>query len=82
MRRSSVKVNSGIRPESGARPEALIAESAFETDPVCGSRVNVHDAERREYNGHVYYFDSTACRSRFDSTPERFTTSLDHRRSV
>jgi YHS domain-containing protein len=71
----------GNPPGERRAAEAPIAE-AFETDPVCGSRVNVHDAERREYNGHVYYFDSTACRSRFDATPKRFTTSLDHRRSV
>ncbi len=36
--------------------------SQFETDPVCGSRVNTATAERGEHKGHAYYFDSVACR--------------------
>lgn len=56
-----------------------VGASAFETDPVCGSRVNISGAERREHNGHAYYFDSIDCRRRFEATPERYTTIPDRR---
>lgn len=53
---------------------------AQETDPVCGSRITRTGAERRDYNGHPYYFDSPECRRRFDEAPDHFATMPDRRR--
>ena len=55
--------------------------SAFETDPVCGSRINRTSAEHRDFNGHAYYFDSLECLRRFDEAPGRFATMPDRRRA-
>jgi YHS domain-containing protein len=53
--------------------------SEFETDPVCGSRVNVAGGERSEFGGHAYFFDSIDCRLRFEEAPDRFATLPDRR---
>jgi YHS domain-containing protein len=67
----------------GPRPlhseEMPAGASAFETDPVCGARINTAAAERGDYNGHAYYFDSIDCRLRFEETPDRYATIPDRR---
>jgi YHS domain-containing protein len=45
------------------------------TDPVCGMRVRRSAAAAgSDYKGHPYFFCSTACRRRFDATPEHYVT--------
>jgi len=56
--------------------------SAFETDPVCGARINRAAAECGEHNGHAYYFDSIDCRRRFEEAPDRYATIPDLRRET
>lgn len=41
-------------------------------DPVCGARVLPEKAFTLEHNGHIYYFDSEACRESFRSNPTQF----------
>ena len=42
-------------------------------DPVCGFRVDPERAAgRSEYEGHVYYFHSEACKAEFDASPATF----------
>jgi len=67
-------------PSALTGAEVPIGAGEFETDPVCGMRVNIRQAERREFRGHAYYFDSSLCCERFDAAPERFAT-LPERRS-
>lgn len=43
------------------------------TDPVCGKKVDPdHAAAESIWGNHHYYFDSTACRDRFEESPERY----------
>jgi YHS domain-containing protein len=69
----------GNAPHQATAAEMTASADAFQTDPVCGARINVRQGERVEHNGHAYYFDSVACRRRFEEAPERFTTALDRR---
>ena len=62
-----------------AGADTRVGASPFETDPVCGGRVNVAECERSEFGGHAYYFDSLDCRQRFEATPDRFVTLPDRR---
>jgi YHS domain-containing protein len=72
----------GTPPADRRAPDTFATTSALATDPVCGGHVDVGDAERCEYKGHAYYFDSVECRRQFDAMPERFATALDRRRSA
>lgn len=56
------------------------AADAFETDPVCGKRIEAAAGEPSTFNGHAYYFDSPECRRLFEEAPERFATLPDRRR--
>jgi YHS domain-containing protein len=67
-------------PHMPGNGEMAAGASEFETDPVCGSRINAAKAERRDFNGHTYYFDSLDCRRRFEQAPERFAMMPDRRR--
>lgn len=45
------------------------------TDPVCGMRIRRSAAvASSDFKGHPYFFCSTACRGRFDATPEHYVT--------
>ncbi len=48
--------------------------SAPETDvdPVCGMTVHTDKAKSAVHEGTVYYFCSSNCRERFESTPQLF----------
>jgi len=42
-------------------------------DPVCGMEVDEATAiGKSTYEGKTYYFCSTGCKARFDSTPKKF----------
>lgn len=42
-------------------------------DPVCGMQVDEQTAAgRSERDGKTYYFCSTACKTAFDRSPERY----------
>lgn len=71
----------GHGPRTPAASEIPPGPSGFETDPVCGTRIAVTQGERVDYNGHAYYFDSMACRRRFEEAPDRFATMPEQRRS-
>ena len=45
-------------------PVGLTSSGAKEIDPTKGTK--------RFWDGHWYYFDSLACRSRFESSPDEF----------
>jgi YHS domain-containing protein len=49
-------------------------------DPVCGMKVDKHDAEAdqltSEYEGTTYYFCSHECELAFDDDPERYLDPL------
>ena len=59
--------------------EGPVGASAFERDPVCGTHVNIAQSECVEFGGHAYYFDSIACRERFEAAPARFATLPERR---
>lgn len=42
-------------------------------DPVCGMEVEESEAAgQSEHEGRTYYFCSTACKDRFDASPEDY----------
>ena len=42
-------------------------------DPVCGMSVDPHTAKHRaEHRGHVYYFCSNGCRTKFAADPQKY----------
>jgi Cu+-exporting ATPase len=46
------------------------------TDPVCGMTIDSATAAgSTQYQGTTYYFCSTACKTKFDASPERFAGS-------
>ena len=69
-------------PGASDPSETAPGAGAFETDPVCGARINTAAAERGEHRGHAYYFDSVDCRLRFEEAPERYATMPDTQRSA
>jgi Cu+-exporting ATPase len=47
----------------------------MEKDVVGGMQVNPPKAAgTSEYQGKTYYFCSTACKAKFDTNPQRYTT--------
>ncbi len=50
-------------------------------DPVCKNAVPHHHAAAaiRIFGGHLYYFDSLACRDTFDADPERYMANAPGR---
>ncbi len=50
-------------------------------DPVCKSTITHHHtaAAIRIYEGHLYYFDTLACRDTFDKDPNRYTANAPGR---
>jgi uncharacterized protein len=46
------------------------------TDPVCGMRVDRHQAVAFEHAGSTYSFCSEHCRSRFEAAPQRYVGGL------
>jgi Cu+-exporting ATPase len=46
---------------------------ATETDPVCGMKVDPHNAKHRhEHQGRPYYFCSAGCRTKFIADPDKY----------
>jgi YHS domain-containing protein len=43
-----------------------------DTDPVCGMTVATKDAKSAVCDGTVYYFCSSACRDKFESSPTSY----------
>jgi P-type Cu+ transporter len=42
-------------------------------DPVCGMRVDAHNAKHRaDYQGRTYYFCSSRCRTKFGADPKKY----------
>jgi Cu+-exporting ATPase len=42
-------------------------------DPVCGMTVDPHTAKHRaEYHGHLYYFCSAGCKTKFSADPQKY----------
>ena len=50
-------------------------------DPVCKNVISHHHSAAgiRIHEGHLYYFDSLACRNAFDQSPERYTANAPGR---
>jgi YHS domain-containing protein len=47
---------------------------AQHTDPVCGMQIEEAEAAgQTEHDGRTYYFCSTACKDRFEASPEEYT---------
>jgi YHS domain-containing protein len=45
----------------------------METDVVCGMKVDPAKAPAQsQYQGKTYYFCSTACKAKFDASPQRY----------
>jgi Cu+-exporting ATPase len=45
----------------------------MEKDVVCGMQVDpAKAAGKSEYNGRTYYFCSTACKAKFDASPQQY----------
>ena len=45
-------------------------------DPVCNLNVDEETAEfTSEYDGHVYYFCSSACKEAFEGDPEEYVAA-------
>ena len=48
---------------------------ATHKDPVCGMQVEESEAAgQTEHEGRTYYFCSTACKDKFDQSPEDYTS--------
>jgi YHS domain-containing protein len=48
-------------------------EVRMETDVVCGMKVDSAKAPAQsQYQGKMYYFCSTACKAKFDASPQRY----------
>src|SRR5262245_61169624 len=43
-----------------------------DVDPVCGMTVATRDAKSSVHAGAVYFFCSTACREKFEASPDTF----------
>ena len=41
-------------------------------DLVCGTEIDESIAQKSTYQGKTYYFCSTGCKARFDSTPKKY----------
>jgi Cu+-exporting ATPase len=53
-----------------AKPEAVTATAI---DPVCGMKVDPHNAKHRhEHQGRPYYFCSAGCRTKFIADPDKY----------
>ena len=47
---------------------------AMQIDPVCGMQIEEQDvAGQTEHEGRTYYFCSTACKDKFEASPEEYT---------
>jgi YHS domain-containing protein len=52
------------------------------TDPVCGMRIDEHQAAARtDYHGTTYYFCSASCKTEFVSNPDRYVAHVERRTS-
>jgi len=49
-----------------------------ERDPVCGMRVEPHEALGYAYRGESYHFCSGSCRELFKTTPEYFLRAMGY----
>jgi YHS domain-containing protein len=48
------------------------------TDPICGMPIEETKAAGTSlYNGRLYYFCSTACKTAFDQNPSAYVTPAD-----
>ena len=47
------------------------------TDPICGMTVETASAKSSFYQGQAYYFCSTACRDKFEASPQAFAKGAE-----
>lgn len=71
--------HSGRRSESTEPPERAV-------DPVCGMTVETRTAKSAIHEGRAFYFCSTACRDKFETSPATYararsgeTSGMEHR---
>jgi YHS domain-containing protein len=55
---------------TGAPPEKAV-------DPVCGMTVATATAKSAAHHGHIFYFCSSDCRTKFEAAPEGYAASTD-----
>ncbi len=53
----------------------------METDVVCGMKVDPAKAPAQsQYQGKMYFFCSTQCKTKFDAKPEQYVKAGQHAR--
>lgn len=55
-------------------PKREVEAMMMGTDPVCGMRVDRHNAVRTEYKGNTYYFCCPHCQTTFEKEPAKYVT--------
>jgi trehalose synthase len=60
-------------------PVAQAGLAGEDRDPVCGMRVDPHEALEYAHGGESYYFCSESCREQFKATPEYFLRATIYR---
>ena len=57
---------------AGHGDQTRLAQPEKDKDPVCGMTVETATAKTAAHAGHVYYFCSSACRDKFEASPETY----------
>jgi Cu+-exporting ATPase len=53
----------------------------METDVVCGMKVDpTRAAAQSQYEGRMYYFCSTQCKTKFDANPQQYVKKEQYAR--
>jgi trehalose synthase len=60
-------------------PVAQAGLAGEERDPVCGMRIDPHEALEYVYRGERYHFCSEPCREQFKATPAYFLRAISYR---
>lgn len=60
----------GTEDHSGSEHGSSAADHAI--DPVCGKPVSAAEGKSSVYQGLPYYFCSSACRDKFEASPDRY----------
>lgn len=67
--------------EDRSRSEDANSTAASQAiDPVCGKTVSVGEGKSTLYQGQPYYFCSSACRDRFEASPDRYARASPARK--
>jgi YHS domain-containing protein len=70
------RVTFGDSLETQTETDKAAEASSAVTDPVCGAElVRADAAAAADFQGHIYYFCSPACKQRFIEAPERYLVS-------